>query len=191
MIDNWTLLVIGRQDVWVKNAIPECRCSVATAQTHAPTDVNSVRWHTLDVLASLLYTGSKWWHVVHLSNAIYVCDTFLLSSAAPRWAVTWCHRRLTAGKWTLNRYWIRLSFELVALTTLTLNYGSLFGCHVIPCNTFIFVPFFPLLQASCYSSEDSLTMPESARWPTPCPPCPALESSSSTELKNTVSIIFF
>lgn len=39
---------------------------------------------------------------------------------------------------------------------------------------FIFIP-----QASCYSCEDSSTTPESARWLTPCPRCPALESSSS------------
>lgn len=63
-------------------------------------------------------------------------------------------------------------------------------CYVILCNTFICVPFF-LLQASCYSFEDSSTTPESARWPTPCPPCPALESSSSIERTSTVSIVTF
>lgn len=51
----------------------------------------------------------------------------------------------------------------------------------------------PLLsfQVSCCSFEDSSTMPESARWPTPCPPCRALESSSSIELTITVSIVTF
>lgn len=52
------------------------------------------------------------------------------------------------------------------------------------------VPFFSL-QVSCCSFEDSSTTPESARWPTPCPPCRALESSSSIELTIAVSIITF
>lgn len=47
------------------------------------------------------------------------------------------------------------------------------------------------LQAFCYSCEDSSTTPESARWRTTCPTCPALESSSSIEPPVLVSTITF
>lgn len=41
---------------------------------------------------------------------------------------------------------------------------------------------FSFVQVSCCSCEDSSTMPEFAKWPTPYPRCPALESSSSIKL---------
>uniref|UniRef100_A0AAX7VMC4 Nedd4 family interacting protein 1 n=1 Tax=Astatotilapia calliptera TaxID=8154 RepID=A0AAX7VMC4_ASTCA len=71
--------------------------------------------------------------------------------------------------------WIGFFLSFCLTTSAAGRYGAISGFGLS------LVKWILIVRASCSSSEDSSTMPESARWRTLSPPCPAPGSSSSTK----------
>uniref|UniRef100_A0A669CQ49 Nedd4 family interacting protein 1, like n=1 Tax=Oreochromis niloticus TaxID=8128 RepID=A0A669CQ49_ORENI len=71
--------------------------------------------------------------------------------------------------------WIGFFLSFCLTTSAAGRYGAISGFGLS------LVKWILIVRASCSFSEDSSTMPESARWRTLSPPCPAPGSSSSTK----------